>query len=66
MENGIISMNSATGVTWIYDAEKNPWAYNTGWKKTNGRSVSGCPDSMDGYRVKGKRDGVWDGQKKAN
>ena len=54
----------ATGVTWIYDAEKNAWAYNT----ASGRRPWGALylDALtpDGYRV--GKDGVWDGQKKAN
>ena len=54
----------ATGVTWIYDAEKNAWAYNT----ASGRRPWGALylDALtpDGYRV--GKNGVWDGQKKAN
>ena len=53
-----------TGETWIYDAEKNAWAYNT----ASGRRPWGALylDALtpDGYRV--GKDGVWDGQKKAN
>ena len=52
------------GATWIYDAEKDAWAYNT----ASGRRPWGALylDALtpDGYRV--GKDGVWDGQKKAN